>query len=81
MDKNQAPEQIALDVWLRFDSPDDEETTYEANTFKEVDANGVETYRVDWYHNSVGQVTEVSFSTYDEAKAWLEAAGYQDYSS
>ncbi len=74
-------EQTALDVWLRFDSPDDEEATYEANTFKGVDADGVEIYRVDWYHTAVGQVTEVPFSTYEEATAWLEAAGYQDFSS
>jgi hypothetical protein len=73
--------QTALDVWLRFESPDDEETTYEANTFKEVDADGAETFRVDWYHVDVGQVTSVPFSSYEQAKAWLEAAGYQDFSS
>lgn len=74
-------EQVALDVWLRFDSPDDEEATYEANTFKSVDARGVETFTVEWYHNAVGQVTKVSFPTYEAASAWLVAQGYQDFSS
>lgn len=74
-------EKTALDVWLRFDSPEDEEATYEANTYKDVDAGGVEIYRVEWYHTAVGQVTTISFSTYEKARAWLEAAGYQDYSS
>ena len=42
MADRKVPEQTALDVWLRFTSPDDEMATYEANTFKSVDADGDE---------------------------------------
>ena len=66
-----------LDVWLKFDSDEDEEPTYEANTFK--DPNGG--YCVEWYHNDVGQVTEVFFDTYREATRWLESEGFSDFTS
>ena len=73
--------QTALDVWLRFDSPEDEESSAEANTYREVDADGAETYRVEWYLTAVGLVTRVPFATYEQAQAWLEAEGFQDFSS
>jgi hypothetical protein len=67
----------ALDVWLRFDAPDDEEASHEANTFRDVDGR----YFVAWYHTAVGVVTHVFFDTYEEACAWLTEQGYQDFSS
>ena len=65
-----------LDVWLMFDSPEDEEASHEANTYY-VPEN--DSYRVEWYHTAVGQVTTRGFSTYEAATAWLEGAGYQDF--
>ena len=66
----------ALDVWLAFDSPDDEEASHEANTYRTTDG-----YRVEWYNTAVGLVTAVDFNTYAEARDWLSAGGYEDYSS
>lgn len=67
----------ALDVWLRHvDDEDEAEAEAEANTFR--DGNN---FRVDWYLNSVGQVTSRTFSTYEQATAWLEAEGFQDFTS
>lgn len=65
----------ALDVWLRFDSPEDEEASHEANTYRNEDG----TYRVEWYHNAVGLVTTVDFDTLADAYDWYEANGYQDF--
>jgi hypothetical protein len=66
----------ALDVWLRFDSPDDEESSAEANTYED---NGV--YRVEWCLTAVGLVKTRSFITYEDAVAWLTAEGFQDFTS
>ncbi len=65
----------AVDVWLRI--PDDEEEAEaEANTYRDGDG-----FRVDWYLTAVGQVTSVYFGTYDEARTWLEAEGFADYTA
>lgn len=64
-----------LDVWLRFEHPDDEEAAYEANTFRTADGG----YRIEWYHNAVGLVAKEDFDTLDEAYAWYERNGYQDF--
>lgn len=71
-----------IDVWLRWDGSgfdvngDDELADYEANTFRTEDG-----FRVDWYHNDVGQVSSQRFDTYVAAQEWLTANDYQDYSS
>lgn len=66
-----------LDVWLRWDADDtDDIATYEANTFRTTDG-----YRVEWYHNEVGQVTKRWFDTYVAAQEWLTANDFQDYTS
>lgn len=65
-----------LDVWLAFDHPEDEEASHEANTF--ATERG---FVVEWYHTAVGLVTERWFPTYEEACAWLEACGYQDFTA
>lgn len=76
-------ERKPLDVWLRWDGDDIDEdgedrlADYEANTYAEEDG----TFTVEWYLNAVGLVTEVSFKTYEDAAAWLEGAGYIDFSS
>jgi hypothetical protein len=64
----------ALDVWLRFDSPEDEEASHEANTY--LTDTG---YAVKWYHSAVGLVTTVDFDTLADAYDWYEANGYQDF--
>ena len=66
----------ALDVWLRFDTPEDEESSAEANTYED---DGL--YRVEWYLTAVGLVTTRSFTTYEEAAAWLTAEGFQNFTS
>lgn len=64
-----------LDVWLRHVG-DEEEAEAEANTFPDGDG-----FRVEWYLTTVGQVTSRWFATRAEATAWLEAEGFEDYSS
>lgn len=70
-----------LSVWLLFDepprsAPDDDYASHEANIYADGDG-----YRVDWCHTGVGLITSVQFDTYRAAAAWLEAGGYQDFSS
>lgn len=65
-----------LDVWLKFDSDEDEEPTYEANTFET--AWG---YEIEWYHTAVGQVNWVSFDRLEEAHKWYADNGFQDFTS
>jgi hypothetical protein len=65
----------AIDVWLRHIG-DEEEAEAEANTY--IDGEG---FRVEWYLNSVGLVTEVWFPTYGAARAWLTAEGFQDFTT
>lgn len=65
----------ALDVWFKFENPDDEETQYEANTYRNSDG----TYRVEWYHTAVGQISSRTFQSYGDAVTWLELSGFQDF--
>ena len=72
-----------LDVWLQSETLYDdvtgepyEETRAEANTFRE---DGQ--FRIDWYLSAVGLVKSVYFDTYEEATAWYEREGFQDFSS
>lgn len=65
------------DVWLRFETSEDEEAEAEANTYHY--ENG---FTVGWYLNSVGLVTYVgTFPTEDAASAWLESQGFEDFTS
>jgi len=69
--------ETCLDVWLKFDAPDDEEASHEANTYRTPDG-----YRVEWSHPAVGLISSSQlFPTYPEACAWLTANGYQDFTS
>ncbi len=65
----------ALDVWLRIPEGE-EESEAEANTYR--DNNG---FVVEWYLTAVGLVKERWFATHEEARAWLQAEGFEDYSS
>ena len=69
-----------VDVWLRTyydDEMKDEVSEAEANTY--VDSEGG--YVVEWYLSAVGLVKAVHFDSYAEATAWLEAEGFQDFTS
>ena len=65
------------EVWLKFENDTDEEPTFEANTFKDDDGD----YVIEWSHTAVGQITAVYFNTLEEAHAWYEENGYQDFTS
>jgi hypothetical protein len=64
-----------VDVWLRI--PDgEEEAEAEANTYQ------TETgYRVEWSLTAVGLVRAAEFDTLAEAYDWLEAEGFDNYTS
>lgn len=76
----------ALDVWLRIPECEilhqidpcecDDEAEAEANVFPHEGR-----FQVQWYLNSVGLVTAVDFTTHEDAQAWLESEGFQDFSS
>lgn len=75
----------AIDVWLRvsddedhsdFEALPDGRWPAEANTYP--DGRG---YRVEWYLTAVGLVTSVWFPSLPEAYQWLEAEGFEDYST
>lgn len=69
-------DQPATDVWLAFDDPEDDEPSHEANIYR-----GQHGATVEWYHTAVGLVSSRHFDTYADARSWLEAAGYQDFSA
>lgn len=67
-----------LDVWFKFDFPDDdEEPSHEANTFDD----GDDGYVVEWYHVAVGLVSSKRFGSLDAAHDWLTGMGFQDLTS
>lgn len=77
MDNTMTDSRAPIDVWLRFsDEYDEDMAEYEANTFIEDDQ-----FRVEWYHNDVGQVTELFFDTYVECELWYRDNGYEDYTA
>lgn len=65
-----------IDVWLKFESPDDEEAAYEANTYR-TDTG----YRVEWCRSAVGLVTAIDFDTLADAYNWLERENFQDFTA
>ena len=66
-----------LDVWLKFESDDDDDPTLEANTRKIPGGR----FAVDWYHVDVGVVSSLEFGTLAEAHAWYERNGFTDYTA
>lgn len=71
----------ALDVWLRFDAEGDDEAAAEANTWELEPDMGRPVFAVGWSLTAVGLVTWAYFHSYEDARAWLEAEGFEDYSS
>lgn len=68
-----------LDVWLRFTPGQDNDdlAEAEANTYHNEDG----TFRVEWYHNSVGVVKKQKFSSHEAARAWLTREGFEDFTA
>ena len=64
------------DVWLKFDRPDDEEPTMEANTFKNEDG-----YEIQWYLVDIGLVNRVHAPRLSEVHAWYAQNGFTDFTS
>lgn len=64
------------ETWLMFDDPDDEEASHAASVTGNDDG-----YVVSWWNEAVGLVTDVDFDTLEDAHAWLERAGYADYTA
>lgn len=71
-----------LDVWLRIPELDSEGNE---NDEAEAEANIREdrgSYVADWSLTAVGLVkSSPRFPTYGDARAWLEAEGFEDYSA
>ena len=65
-----------IDVWLKFDEPNDEEPTYEANTF--LTETG---FQIQWYHVDIGIVAAVEFDTLSDVYDWYASHGYTDFTS
>lgn len=60
------------DLWLKYDAPDDEEASHEANvTLSETG------FLVSWSHTAVGLVSTTDFDTLSDAYDWLQKAGYE----
>lgn len=74
-----------LDVWLAFGVVYDEGEEWEdSDGLCEAEANTYvdgSRFRVDWSLSAVGQITSVYFDTYEQARAWLESEGFQDFTS
>lgn len=64
----------SLSVWLRYESPEDEEASHEAT----IDQDG-DTFVASWSHTAVGQVSTREFDTEEEANAFLESEGFEDF--
>lgn len=64
----------SLSVWLKFESPEDEEVAYEAN----VDQDG-NLFVASWSHTAVGVVRSRAFTTEEAAEGFLAAEGFQNF--
>lgn len=59
------------ETWLKFDSEDEDEASYEAYIYKTEHG-----YTADWNHTAVGLASSVDFGTLEEAQAWLAENGF-----
>ena len=64
------------ETWLKFDAETDEEPSHAATVEKTTYG-----YRVGWWNESVGLVTDVDFSTLEDAHEFLERGGYSDFTA
>jgi len=72
-----ADNRTPVDIWLKFETPVDEEPSFEGNTFPTEDGR----YCLEWYHTAVGQVSRKWVDTYADAVRFWESNGFQDFSS
>lgn len=82
MAKTQKP----LDVWLRIPEFELDGVTPNLDDTADAEANvyferAYRRFRADWSLTAVGLVKSRYFDTYQEARAWLESEGFQDFSS
>ena len=63
-----------MQIWFKFDAPDDEEPSYTANVFTEDDGT-----RIEWWNEDVGYVYTVNASSIQNAERWLTDRGFIDY--
>lgn len=71
-----APADFTEETWLLFDAEDDEEASHAASVTKTDDG-----YRVGWWNEAVGLVTNVDFDKLEDAHYWLEDADYIDFTA
>ena len=69
--------QYRSETWLRFDHPNDEGASHEANVTELPDGR----VKVEWSHVSVGQVVTKTFNTREEAERFLSDGGYRNFTS
>lgn len=65
-----------MQIWLKFDAPDDEEASHAANIITE---NGE--VRIEWWNEAVGLVRTVQASSVRNAERWLTDRGYIDFTA
>ena len=66
-----------MQIWLKFDHPDDEDASHEANIFTNSDG----TARLEWWHSGVGLVTTEHHPDTASAERALESSGYSDFTA
>lgn len=65
-----------MQIWLKFDAPDDEEASHAANIFTEDDGA-----RIEWWNEAVGIVSTVNASSVRNAERWLTDRGFADFTA
>ena len=71
-----SPEEDNMQIWFKFDAPDDEEPSHTANIFTEDDGA-----RVEWWNEDVGLVTTEHHPDTASAERALESSGYTDFTA
>lgn len=65
-----------MQIWLKFDAPDDEEASHAANIITEDGET-----RIEWWNEAVGLVSTVNASSVRNAERWLTDRGYIDFTA
>lgn len=65
-----------MQIWFKFDAPDDEDPSHTANVFTEEDGA-----RIEWWNEDVGVVSTVNASSVRNAERWLTDRGFIDYTA
>lgn len=65
-----------MQIWFKFDAPDDEDPAYTANVFPEDDGA-----RIEWWNEDVGYVYTVNARSIQNAERWLTDRGFSDFTA